>query len=118
MIADIGIKSKYSSFLEAQFWICGLLGFPVLTNTVLKILLPFPATYDCEVGFSTSLQIKTKHRSRLSVEGGLQCALSSTSLRVKKLQAVKQTFPLGEFLTSTLSCFRFLIKKLWKNLNM
>jgi hypothetical protein len=64
MIVDINIKRKFSSFLEAQFWIYGLVGYPALTNTVLKILLPFPATYDCEVEFSALLEIKTKHRSR------------------------------------------------------
>lgn len=88
MIADIGIKSKFPSLLEEQFWIHGL---GLSSAHKHRIFLPFPATYACEVGFSASLQIKTKHRSRLSVEGGLLCALSSPSLRVKKLQAVKQT---------------------------
>jgi hypothetical protein len=79
--------------LEAQFWICRLLDYPALTKTVLKILLPFPATYDCDIGFSTLLQIKTNHGSRHNVEGDLQCTLSSTSPRVKKLAAVKQAQP-------------------------
>jgi hypothetical protein len=66
---------------------------PALAKTVFKILLPFPTTYECEVGFSSLLQIKTKHRSRLNVEDDLRCALSSTSLRSKKLAAEKQVQP-------------------------
>jgi hypothetical protein len=42
--------------------------YPALANTVLKILLPFLTTYECELGFSSLLQIKTRHRSRLNVE--------------------------------------------------
>jgi hypothetical protein len=87
MIKDTGIKSNFSSFFETQFWVRRLLDNPALAKTVLKILLPFPTTYECEVGFSSLLQMKTKHRSRLNVEDNLRCALSSKSPRIKKLAA-------------------------------
>jgi hypothetical protein len=60
MINDTGIKSEFS---ETQFWVRRLLDYPALAKTVLKILLPFPTTYECEVLLSSLLQIKTKHRS-------------------------------------------------------
>jgi hypothetical protein len=87
MINDTDIKSEFSSFSETQFWFRRLLDNPALAKTVLKIFLPFPTTYECEVRFSCLLQIKTKHRSRLYVEDDLRCALSSTSPRFKKLAA-------------------------------
>jgi hypothetical protein len=59
MINDTGIKSEFSSFSETQFWVRRLLDYPGLAKTVLKILLPFPTTYECKVGFSSLLQIKT-----------------------------------------------------------
>jgi hypothetical protein len=90
MINDTGIESEFSSFSEKQFSVRRLLDYPALAKTVLKILLPFPATYECEVLFSSLLQIKTKHRSRLNVEDDLRCALFSTSPRIGKLAAEKQ----------------------------
>jgi hypothetical protein len=57
--------------LKTQFWVRRLLDYPALAKTVLKILLPFPTTNECEVGFSSLLQIKTKLRSRLNVEDSL-----------------------------------------------
>jgi hypothetical protein len=52
MIDDTGIKSQFSSFSETQFWVRRLLDYPALAKTVLKTLLPFPTTYECEVRFS------------------------------------------------------------------
>jgi hypothetical protein len=87
MINETGIKSELSYFSETQFWFRRLLDYPALAKTVLKILLPLPTTHESEAGFSSLLQIKTKHRSRLNVEDDLRCALSSTSPRFKKLAA-------------------------------
>jgi hypothetical protein len=93
MINDMDIKSEFSSFSEKRFWVRRLLDYPALAKTVLKILLPFPTTYECELLFSSLLQIKTKHISRLNVEDDLQCALSSASPRIKKFAAEKQRQP-------------------------
>jgi hypothetical protein len=90
MINDTGIKSEFSSFSETQFWVRRLLDYPAVAKTVLKILLPFTTTYECEVGFSSLLQIKTKHRSGLNVKDDLRCSLPSTSPRIKKLAVEKQ----------------------------
>jgi hypothetical protein len=70
-----------------------------------KILVSFPKTYECEVGFSSLLQIKTKLRSRLSVEGNLQCALSSASQQMRLgSSSTSATFPLCDFFTSADLC--------------
>jgi hypothetical protein len=54
MINDTGIKSEFYSFSETQFWVRRFLDYSALVKTFLKILLPFPTTYDCEVGFASN----------------------------------------------------------------
>jgi hypothetical protein len=78
----------------------------------LKILLPFPATYECEVCFPILLQIETIHRDRLSVEDDLQCAPSSTSPKNEETRSrkVSATSPLDDFLTPTVLHFHFFIR--------
>jgi hypothetical protein len=89
MINNTGIKSEFSSFSETQFLVHRLSNYPTFANIALKILLLFPTTYECEKGFSSLLQIKTKHRNILNVEDDLRCALSSTFPRIKKVAAEK-----------------------------
>jgi hypothetical protein len=81
------IKSEFTSFSEAQFWIRRLVDYPALPKTVLKILLTFPATFECEAGLPTLLQIKTKYRN------DHRRTLSSISPRINRLAAVKQAQP-------------------------
>jgi hypothetical protein len=69
--SDTYVKPELSSFLETQFWVCRLLDYLALANIVLTILLLFPTTYECEVGFSSLLQIKTKDRNIPDVEDDL-----------------------------------------------
>jgi hypothetical protein len=69
------------------------LDYPALANIVLKILLLFQTTHECEAGFSSLLQIKTKHRNRLNEKDVLRYALSPTIPRIKKLAAEKETQP-------------------------
>jgi hypothetical protein len=66
--------------------------------------IPNNLTYECEVQFSSLLQIKTKHRNILSVDDDLLHALSSTVIRKES-----PTLHLGEFLTAKLLNFQFLI---------
>jgi hypothetical protein len=69
------------------------LDYSALAKIDLKITVSFPTTYECKVGFSSLLQIKTKHRGRFSVEDVLHCALFSTSPKIKKLAAEKCNLP-------------------------
>uniref|UniRef100_A0A8C5PY01 Uncharacterized protein n=1 Tax=Leptobrachium leishanense TaxID=445787 RepID=A0A8C5PY01_9ANUR len=70
-----------------------LQSYPVLSETVLRLLLPFPTTYLCETGFSSLLVIKSKCRSRLVVEDDLQYALAKTAPRISDLVRRKQSQP-------------------------
>jgi hypothetical protein len=59
-----------------------------LQTSFKKFFCP-PQQHECELGFPSLLQIKTKHRSRLNLEGDIWCTLSSTDLRIKKLAEAK-----------------------------
>jgi hypothetical protein len=77
-------KSEFSSFTTTWFYVRRLVDCPALANIGLKILPPFPTTYESELGFSTLIKIKTK-RSRLnSGRSFLMRSLLSTP-RIKKL---------------------------------
>ena len=52
--------------------------FKKLALEVIKILLPFPTTYLCEVGFSTLLLLKNKQRNKLDVRSDLRLALTQS----------------------------------------
>ena len=59
--------------------------YPNVALLSLRVLVAFAATYLCESGFSTLLQIKTKARSRLDVQNDMRLALMQTKPRISKL---------------------------------
>lgn len=86
-------RADFSTMPVTQFWVKCLQSYPVLSETVLRLLLPFPTTYLCETGFSSLLVIKSKYRSRLVVEDDLRCALAKTTPRISDLVRKKQSQP-------------------------
>ena len=53
--------------------------YPVLTENVLKYILPFPISYICEVAFSAFVEIKSKRKkSLLYVEPYLRLKLTTS----------------------------------------
>ncbi|XP_036027915.1 protein ZBED8-like [Onychomys torridus] len=86
-------RIDFSTLPVTQFWIKCLQPYPVLSETVLRLLLPFPTTHLCETGFSSLLVIKSKYRSRLAVENDLRCALAKTIPRISDLVKKKQSQP-------------------------
>ena len=66
LINSDAAKTDFSSKSISQFWIgCLQTNHPILSEIVLRLLLPFPTTYLYETGFSSLLTIKSKYRSRL-----------------------------------------------------
>lgn len=86
-------RADFSTMPVTQFWVKCLQSYPVLSEMVLRLLLPFPTTYLCETGFSSLLVIKSKYRSRLVVEDDLRCALAKTTPRISDLVRKKQSQP-------------------------
>ena len=86
-------NTDFDSLTVNQFWIKQLLRYPNLAEGMLRILMPFPSTYMCEVTFSSLLLIKSKLRSKLHAEDNLRCAVSKTTPRIEKLVMEKQYQP-------------------------
>ena len=93
LITSDAAKNDFSSMSITKFWIKCLQSYPVLSEIVLRLLLPFPTTYLCETGFSSLLVIKSKYRSRLVAEDNLRCALAKTAPRISDLARKKQAQP-------------------------
>ncbi|XP_048344945.1 protein ZBED8-like isoform X2 [Sphaerodactylus townsendi] len=92
LINSDAARTDFSTMPVTKFWIKCLQPYPVLSETVLRLLLPFPTTYLCETGFSSWLVNKCKYRSRL-VEDYLRCALAKTAPRISDLVRKKQSQP-------------------------
>ena len=69
----------------AFFWSSILGSYPIVSEIVLKLLMPFPSTYLCEAAFSSMLVIKTKARNRFDVEPDLLYCLAVTQPRIQNL---------------------------------
>ncbi|KAM4697774.1 zinc finger BED domain-containing protein 5-like [Rhinophrynus dorsalis] len=93
LITSDAAKNDFSSMSVNKFWIKCLQSYPVLSEIVLRLLLPFPTTYLCETAFSSLLIIKCKYRSRLVAEDDLRCALAKTAPRISALVRKKQPQP-------------------------
>lgn len=86
-------KTDFESITLSQFWIKQIPQYPDLAEAMLRVLMPFPWIYMCEVTFSSLLLIKSKLRSKLHAEDDLRCAVSKTSPQIEKLVLDKQYQP-------------------------
>lgn len=89
LVNDSVAKDAFETLSLTKFWSTMSETYPVVSDVVLNSLLMFPSTYLCEQGFSTLLNMKTKHRSRHD----LRVCLSNTAPRIEKLVCNKQAQP-------------------------
>ena len=94
LVNDSFAKDALEMLTLTQFWTKMSVTYPVVSDIVLNSFLMFPSTYECKQGFSTLLNMKNKHRSRLNVEHDLHVCLSNTAPQIKKLICNKQAQPL------------------------
>ncbi|XP_070599912.1 protein FAM200C-like [Erythrolamprus reginae] len=91
LINSDAARTDFATMPVTKFWVKCLASYPVLSEIVLRLLLPFPTTYLCETGFSSLLVIKSKYRRRLLVEDDIRCALAKTAPRISDLVRKKQS---------------------------
>ncbi|XP_045130675.1 zinc finger BED domain-containing protein 5-like [Portunus trituberculatus] len=93
LVNDSVAKDAFETLSLTKFWSKMSEIYHVVSEKVLNSLLMFPSTYLCEQGFSTLLNMKTKHRSRLNVKHDLRLCLSNTAPRIEELACNKQAHP-------------------------
>ena len=67
--------------LFSHFWNEIAQTYPDISEMALKVLIPFPTTYDCESAFSALLTIKPKARNRLDTIHDTRIALSKNGTK-------------------------------------
>ena len=86
-------KVEFQNTDLQAFWIAQLSDAPTLAERALNILTSFSTTCLCEKRFSTVKGLKTKKRSRLSVQNDARIALSVTEPRIAALAMQMQSQP-------------------------
>jgi len=88
--SDGGLKMSFKQQLLTNFRAQLHPEHPKLAESALKVLMPFPTTYKCEVGLSTLVGLKTKQHNRLNVEPSMKLKHSSLEPDIQKLMCEKQ----------------------------
>jgi hypothetical protein len=79
--SDGTLKTTFREKGLTDIWLHIQPEHPELADSTLKLLIPFPTTYNCEVGFSVCL--KTKQRNQINVDYDMRLKLSSLEPDIK-----------------------------------
>ncbi|XP_003743625.1 protein FAM200A-like [Galendromus occidentalis] len=79
------LKSSFKREKALQFWLSVRDRFPRILGEASRLLIPFPSSYMCEVGFSALVSIKSKYRNRLLVPDSLRLKLTKTEVDTDKV---------------------------------
>ena len=90
MMHDSNVRDIFNSSSLSKFWCRMMAQYPAIAHFALKLIVPFPSTYLCEIAFSSLLIIKSKYRNRLNTESDLRCCLSTREPRINILMDRKQ----------------------------
>ncbi|KAL1488389.1 hypothetical protein ABEB36_014863 [Hypothenemus hampei] len=86
-------KNKHRESTLISFWLQMQHVYPIVTEKVLKHILPFPTSYLCEVAFSAFVDIKSKKRNRLlDIELILRLKLTSREPNYNELSSQYKQF--------------------------
>ena len=85
--SDGTLKATFREKYLTDFWVHVQLEHPELAGSALKLLMPFPTTYNCEAGFSTIVGLKTKQRNQINVESNMRLKLFSLEPDITRLMS-------------------------------
>ena len=71
-------KCAFHEMCCCDFWTQMAISYPDVAKMALKLLIPFPTTYECKKVFFALDTIKTKSQNRLDVTHDMRVALSNT----------------------------------------
>lgn len=86
-------KSLPDYWVQIQHW------HSELADTALKRLMPFPTTYNCDIGFSSLVGLKVRQCNRINVESDLRIKLSSLEPDIFFTDVSAQTAPRSELVS-------------------
>ena len=92
LVNDGNARSLFSEKSCSDFWIEMAQTYPDISKMALKVLIPFPTTYECESAVSALLVMKPKARNRLDAIHDITVALSKTESNIAELKA-KEVHP-------------------------
>jgi hypothetical protein len=75
--SDETLRMAFREKCLTDFWVLIQPEHPELAESALQVLMPFSTTYNCEVGFSTLVGLKTKQRNQINVAPCMRLTLSS-----------------------------------------
>ena len=93
LVNDGNARRLFSEKSCSDFGIEMVQTYPDLSKMALKVLIPFPTTYECESAVSALLVMKSKARNRLDAIHDLRVALSKTEPNLAKMIAKKEVHP-------------------------
>ena len=85
MTSGSTLRPSVTSRTLSEFWMIVERQYPLLGQKAMDILLPFVASYLCEIGFSAVAALRTKYRPKLNIEQELRVTLSCFKPRCEKL---------------------------------
>ena len=92
-VNDGNVRSLPSEKSCSDFWIETAPTYPDISKMDLKVLIPFPRTYEWESAFSALVAIKPKARNRQDAIHDMWVALSKTEPNIAELIAKKELHP-------------------------
>ena len=77
MSYDKAMEKLFSSVDLLSFWSAVSSNYKNIGSAAMRIFLPFPTTYLCELGFSILVTLKSKKRNRLNAAADMRVAVST-----------------------------------------
>lgn len=90
--SDGALQMAFKQKSLTDFWIHIQPEHPELVESALKILMPFSTTYNCEVGFSALVGLKTKQRNQINVGPCMRLRLSSLEPDIQSVMQNMQQY--------------------------
>jgi hypothetical protein len=85
LFEDSIFKMNFNRKKLISFWLSLQEIYPTVSNEAVKILLPCILSYNCEVGFSAVVAIKTKLRSKLKLSNSLRLKLTNVEVDIDEV---------------------------------
>ena len=88
LFEDSVFKMDFNRKKLISFWLSVQENYPTVSNEAVKMLLPLISSYNCEVGFSAMVAIKTKLRSKMKLSNSLRLKLTNVEVDIDDVKKI------------------------------